>query len=490
MTLIQYYLYANLYLLVFWMAYRFGLRNLSCFRSLRIYLNMAPLLSAFLPLLQFSLAAYIGSTLADSGGQHLPFSGIVYSIQQSGTIQVTAGSSLNWTRLVEILLLSGSMLTCLIYAFLHFRIHSVIRRASPMKKFENGLGVLMSGQVSIPFIYFNRIVLPYHISEDDRDQIIAHEATHYRCIHHLDHMLFSLLHAVFWMNPIYPLLRRALKLNHEFQVDRQMISAGADPVSYKLALVRYSAGPGLFALANGLSSTDTRLRLMMINRMRGPHGKWKFYLLIPLFTILFAAFTCAHVEPETLKTDSDIPSGNLSEAPFGNLQEDTLRVEIIDPWEGPEGMAVVWPQKSTIRVLMNRRSEIMIERIVVSFEDVEQRIIAMFNQKIEENMGLKPEDFPEHTDFDIKIVVSKDIAADLTAYESLLDAISSALFKLRDMHSIRLYGGLYKTLTENEQESIDALVPLRIYGKPPKHVLDHHRQQTTTESSDYPGISH
>lgn len=472
MTLIQYYLFANLYLLVFWMCYRIGLRNLPSFRSNRIYLNTAPVLSAILPLIQFSLAAFIGSALAGTAGQHLPFSGIAYSIQQSNAIQVTSGSSLNWTGIVEALLISGSLLTSLIYAFLHLRIHSVLRQATPLRKDESSLGVLMSAQVNIPFVYFNRIVLPHHVTDDDRDQVIAHETLHYRFVHHLDHLLFSLLHAVFWMNPIYLLLRKALKLNHEYQVDRQMISSGTDPVSYKLALVRYSAGPGLFALANGLSSTDTKNRMMMINRMPIRKGRYRFYFLIPVITFLFAAFTCAHVEPETLKADSDAPSANLSEAPIGDLQEDTLRVEIIDPWEGPEGMAVVWPQQTTIRVLMNRRSEIMIERMVVSIEDVEPRIIAMFNQKIEENKWLKPEDYPEQTDFNIKIVVSKDIAADLTAYQNLLDAISPALFKLRDMHSIRLYGGLYKTLTENEKGNIDALVPLRIYGKPPKQVRE------------------
>ena len=50
----------------------------------------------------------------------------------------------------------------------------------------------------------------------------------------------------------------------------------------------------------------------------------------------------------------------------------------------------------------------------------------------------------------------------------LLDVISSALFKLRDMHSIRLYGGIYNSITESEKEAIEVLVPLRIYGNVPK----------------------
>ncbi len=56
MTLIQYILFANLYLMVFWVAYRLWLHKLTSFGGVRLYLNLALMVSALLPLAQWHLS--------------------------------------------------------------------------------------------------------------------------------------------------------------------------------------------------------------------------------------------------------------------------------------------------------------------------------------------------------------------------------------------------------------------------------------------------
>lgn len=465
MTLIQYYLFANIYILAFWLCYRIALKNLAHFKSIRIYLNAALVLSSLLPLIQFSIANAIGSSGTIATGPELPLAGIAYTYQLAETLPAASGPSYNWTRIIEVILISGSVATALFYAYIHLRIQSIIRESTLYRRQEDGLRAMMSDEVSIPFVYFNRIVIPDSIAEDDLSQVIAHETMHHRNTHHLDNLLFSLLHVVFWVNPFFLLLRKALKLNHEFQVDHQMLSTGMDPVSYKLSLVKYSVGRKLFALANGLSSTNTKHRIMMINHIHIRKGKWRILLLVPAVALLFAVFTFACIKP----TPNESPSETLSEALVAIPQDDTVRVEFIDPMEGKEGKEVVWVQNSVIHVLMNRSSLIMIAEEVVPLSQVEQKIISVYNQKIEENKDLNTDDYRENTSFETKIYVHKDLAADDIQYQKLLDAISTALFKLRDMHSVRLYGELYDSLAETQKEPIESLIPLRIYGKMPKN---------------------
>ena len=473
MTLIQYYLFANIYILAFWVGYRIALKNLVHFKSIRIYLNTALVLSALLPFIQFSIANAMDYSSAIAIGPELPLAGIAYTYQWIETIPVATGPSYNWSYIIQAILISGSVATALFYAYIHLRIRTIIRESTHYRRLEDGLRAMMSDEVSIPFVYFKRIVIPDTIANDDISQVLAHETLHHRNTHHLDNLLFSLLHVVFWVNPFFLLLRNALKLNHEYQVDHQMLSTGMDPVSYKMSLVKYSVGSKLFALANGLSSTNTKHRLMMINHLHIKKGKWRFFLLVPVILLLLAVFTFAYIEPQALETVSTTPSESLTAPPTDALstipQDDTLRVEIVDPREGLEGKEVVVVQNTVIVVLLNRRSEIMIAKEVTPLNQVEQKIISEYNTRLEENKDLKADDYPKSTSFETKIYVYRDIAADNIQYQKLLDAVSTALFKLRDMHSIRLYGELYEATDESNKETIDALIPLRIYGSLPKH---------------------
>lgn len=194
----------------------------------------------------------------------------------------------------------------------------------------------------------------------------------------------------------------------------------------------------------------------MMNNNHSKKGKWRFLLLVPTITILFIAFTFAYIQP-----DASAPIELTDKAPYESLaklpQDDTIRVEFIDPYDVPEGTTVTFPKNNVIIVLMNRDSRIMIDREELPLKSVEQKIISEYNRILEEN-----------TSFETKIYLTKDRAADNNAYQKLVDAISDALFKLRDMHSIRLYGATYNTLPENEKEAITTLIPLRIYGTIPE----------------------
>ena len=462
MTLLQYYLYANIYILAFWICYRICLKNLIYFKSVRIFLNSAVVLSAILPLLHTGIADLIASTSIVAASQDLPLVDFIYKYQLGETLSLTTAHAISWSAIIKTIVISGSMITALIYFYNHLRIISVIRRSTEYLRLDNGLIAIRSNEVTVPFIYINRIVIPGNISDKEISQVMAHEIMHHRNAHYFDNLLFSLLHIAFWANPFFLLLRSALKLNHEFQVDNQILSSGVDPVSYKLSLVKYSVGSKLFSLASGLSSTNTKNRLLMINNNHIKKGKWRFFLLLPTIGILFTVFCFSYIQPD--------PPPIQSERLTNNSQGDSLVVEFINPYaEGKQGEEVVVWQSSVIQVLLNRDSRIMIAREELPLQNVEQKIISEYNKKIEYFRANSDKDSPEFQDSEIKIHVSKDIKADKDEYKKLVDAISNALLKLREWHSVQLYGGTYTSLSDSDKEAITKLIPLRIYGEHPNN---------------------
>ena len=453
MTLIQYILFANLYLMVFWVAYRLWLHKLTSFGGVRLYLNLALMVSALLPLAQFALGEILSTVAPSVISQELPLAGLVYSYQAISTTEVSMSTGPDPVRIMEYILLLGSVITFLSYAFFHLRILFLTGTGSTQSTSIKHLRITKTARVSIPFIYYNRILIPDNTAEQDIQQVVKHESMHFRNIHYLDNTLFSILHVLYWFNPFFLLLRSALKLNHEFQVDSQMISAGVDPVNYKLSLVRYSVGNRLFSLANGLSNTNTYKRIQMIDKKAIRKNPWRFLLPVPILILLFSAFTFACIQPTT----DEAPSQILAESATESVAEDTLIMTFIEPMDGSMGKEIKWDKNSVI-VLMNRNSQVMINREKFDLGLVEQKIISEYNKRLED----------KEVSSEIKVFVYRDISADQDKYQSMLEDIGSALLKIRDMESIRIYGNIYDSLEEAEKKEIDIRVPYRVYGAIPR----------------------
>jgi len=476
MTLIQYILFANLYLLVFWAAYRLWLHKLTSFGAVRLYLNLAPLLSALLPLAQYALGAFLARSAQSGISQELPLAGLVYSYQPISTSEVSISQGLEPVRIMEYILFLGSASTFLTYAFLHLRVLFLAGSGSKQSTSIKHLHLIKTTRVSIPFIYYNRILIPENTAEQDIQQVVKHESMHYRNAHHLDNTLYSILHVIYWFNPFFLLLRSALKLNHEFQVDSQMIAAGVDPVNYKLSLVRYSVGNRLFSLANGLSNTNTYKRIQMIDKTSIRNAPWRLILPAPLLILLFSAFTFACIQPQPNDEQPQI----LTEPVTESVAEDTLKMIFVDPMGGAPGTEVKLDKNSVIVVLMNRNSEVMIDRAVSELQDVEQRIISDYNKRFED----------KNVTSEIKVYVYRDIKTDDVKFQSLLEDISQALLKIRDMQSIRLYGNIFNALEEAEKQDINKRVPYRVYGTFPKVMTSYDSRPKFQGENEYEFMSY
>lgn len=130
-------------------------------------------------------------------------------------------------------------------------------------------------------------------------------------------------------------------------------------------------------------------------------------------------------------------------------------------------------KKKFIVELMNRNSKLMIDGIK-SPPFPEQQLISAYNNRLEEYYNLTDSGSSVGEDHEIRIIVQKDVAADSEDYMNLLDVISTALFRIRDMQSIRLFGEKYDSISPVEQETINELVKLKIYGQQPDKNMGPH----------------
>ncbi len=123
MTILQYYIYANIYIIAFWIFYKICLKNLVYFQTIRIYLISSVIFSLILPLLQGSISNLISyeSNFVAAARENIP--SITYINTSIENFASSGGGSLNWPGTIEILLLSGVLITLLIHFFRYLKIH-------------------------------------------------------------------------------------------------------------------------------------------------------------------------------------------------------------------------------------------------------------------------------------------------------------------------------------------------------------------------------
>ena len=101
--------------------------------------------------------------------------------------------------------------------------------------------------------------------------------------------VFTLLH---FFNPLMWLLRRDLKLIHEYQADQAVLNKGIDAQKYQLLVLQKAVGERRFALANNFSQKPILKRIKMMKKNKIKHGSGlKLFMFIPLIAFLLFSFS-------------------------------------------------------------------------------------------------------------------------------------------------------------------------------------------------------
>ena len=290
-TFFVYLIKSSVCVLLYELFYRLFLRRETFHRLNRIVLLISLILSLLLPL--FDASEWF---VAANQDRALPFAGMTVSLQELAVEQkATALSEPNGMTLSTVLFgiyLTGVVLLLLKNLFVFVYLHRLLKRCRREQTADGQIYYRYPDQIG-PFSWLGRVVLS---SADDgalTSCILAHERAHVLLGHSLDLVLVELFLCFQWFNPAAWWLKKDLRLVHEYEADRYVLSSGFDACTYQLLLIRKSVGPKLYNMVHSFNNYSLKKRItMMMKRKSRFWTQAKSLYVLPLGGFVLSLFAC------------------------------------------------------------------------------------------------------------------------------------------------------------------------------------------------------
>ncbi len=120
---------------------------------------------------------------------------------------------------------------------------------------------------STPFSFGHNIFLPAALDTETYRYVLMHEQSHVRHRHFLWLCLMETMVAAQWFNPFAWLLMNELKMQHEMQVDSDMLRDGVERRAYQMSLLNVASNSGRWVLMQtAFGSSPLKFRILFMNR--------------------------------------------------------------------------------------------------------------------------------------------------------------------------------------------------------------------------------
>ena len=192
-------------------------------------------------------------------------------------------------------------------------------KINPTINYKEATLVLVDDKI-LPHTFWNNIF----INKDDyqnkkiEQELFTHELTHVTQKHTLDVLILELIQIIFWINPFYILLKKAIQLNHEFLADEKVINQHKNTFQYQYLLLNKAAWKNEYYLASNLNYSLTKKRLLMMTKQSSlTNILLKKIAVIPLlagFIFLFAERVEAKNTDSISDSDLKINKINLKQS--------------------------------------------------------------------------------------------------------------------------------------------------------------------------------
>ena len=178
---------------------------------------------------------------------------------------VPAESSASWLELfIKLVYFSGFFVFLTRFLLGLFRLSQQVRQSHKIL-FDDHKIVLIRNN-SDPYCFFNNIFIreeDYNSVENDI-QLIKHELVHVKQYHSVDIVIIELVKVLFWFNPVFILFDRAIRINHEYLADRDVVEKTVDAGTYAERLLKFVSDKSQISFTSGASYKFIQKRIRML----------------------------------------------------------------------------------------------------------------------------------------------------------------------------------------------------------------------------------
>jgi len=291
MNWFYYLLEANIYFCILYAFYGFFLKHERFYVLNRWYLIGLCFISFTLPF--FSVTYH---TFNQTAVDVQPSGNIIYDQQASVIPSNELATSNNVENSLDFTLDQVFLMVYISFVLLLiFKLGNEIRRIISLYKISEkelkGKAIFvfidLKGEI---FSFFNWLFIDPKLQANEA--IIAHEMIHIKQGHSYDVLFFEMLRCLNWFNPLFRLLIKDAKLNHEYISDQQIAGVLMNSYDYANLLIQYAYEPRERLSHSAFEKTQLERRIKQLGNKHSGMGMLKYLALPPLILTLFffAAF--------------------------------------------------------------------------------------------------------------------------------------------------------------------------------------------------------
>lgn len=283
-NLLIYFLKANGLIILFYLMYVVFLRKETFFVSNRWYLIVGLVLSLILPLITFTKTIWVDPIpIQESFEEITP----IITTSDATPIQENL---IDWSLVATTTYIVISILLVMRITFELVSFFNRIRKHN--KKKESEYTLIYSNTTENPFSFFNYVVInPSLFSEIEIQHILTHESIHVKQKHSVDVLFGKLFCALFWVNPIVWLYRKAMLQNLEFIADNATFQQIENKYEYQKTLLKVVTHQHDLSITNQFYQSLIKKRIVMLHTNQShKRNAWKYATILPLLTGFFFMF--------------------------------------------------------------------------------------------------------------------------------------------------------------------------------------------------------
>ncbi len=305
-----YFAKVNGLIILFYLLYLVLLRKETFYVSNRWYLLMGLVTSIILPLITFTKTVWVNPEPISKFIEVVP-------ITNDKTISTVSEAPIDWSIILST---AYGLIAIVILLKVGFEIASFFYKIVKLNKVkEANYTLIYANSTENPFSFFKYIVInPTLFSKEEFEHILTHERIHAKQWHSIDVLFSKVFCALFWINPISWLYRKAMLQNLEFIADNQSLEEIDSKYEYQKTLLKVVVHQQIAGITNPFYQSLIKKRIIMLHKNQSDRrNAWKYATILPAlvgFMLLFQIETIAQV-----KENSKVAAYAVEEVTYSSI---------------------------------------------------------------------------------------------------------------------------------------------------------------------------